>query len=147
MKDSTTPALALGLLLLCMGPVGCASFLKSRLNTDPRSGAMVFVGELKARGVLPGFALEERGEFSMDAGKMVLGVGAKYPLSVTIYASKKSKETIWYSYELSKMSTKGEWILVKAWQNKAGEWTRIPAESAGAETDSRRGRKLPKATN
>lgn len=129
------------LLFLGVGLIGCRSFLAGRVNADVRCGAMEYVGTLKANGILPGFTPKERGDFSMDAGKIILGVGVKYPLRVNINATKIpenavwpakiAKDAVWYCYELSKDAEGKEWRLIKAWkQGKEGGLVDLPLQGA-----------------
>jgi len=92
---------------------------------------MEYVEKLKGKGDLPGFADSELGDFSMDAGKIILGVGVTYPLTVTISASKTAKNVSWYCYELSKQNSNEEWRLVNAWQDKEGQWISLPRTPVG----------------
>lgn len=124
--------LSLGILLLVgTGLIGCRNFLAGRVTADVRWGAMECVRKLKASGALPGFTSNEIGDFYMGAEKIILGVGVKYPLRVTIYASKKSEDSVYYYYELSKETEDKEWKLMKAWQDKGGGTVDLPLQGTG----------------
>ena len=137
-------ALSLGILLLVgSGLIGCRSFLAGRVMADARCRAMEYVLNLKDCGNLPGFTSGEQGDFTMDAGKIILGVGIKYPLRVYVYGvktpagsdrpSKIPKDAVWYCYELLKKAESEEWRLIKAWRQEKGEtWVDLPLQGTNA---------------
>lgn len=125
MKRQMHPEWRIGVLLfaLILGLVGCSSFLLHRLESDPRSGAVLRAEDLKNAGMLPGFTPKDHGALMLDAASdVILHNNIHYPLLVTVQARKdRDHDGRIYAYRFRQTRTGAEWELVGACMREAGK--------------------------
>lgn len=102
---------------------GCRSMMLHQLETDVRTGAVLYAEELKNRGELPGIGQDEHGDLILDnPGNVLMHAGVEYPLEVVVRARKSDDaEKAEYAYRMLKSAPDKQWVLIGACKRVKGK--------------------------